>query len=187
MVSVKRRLFNLLAAVSLVLAVLTGWLAMPGGRAAHTVFHRSSGGAYQMLQFYPGEVSIGISNQTAQEPPDPPQDGSPEPAPPTPVAWGYRGGMFGGSWPADSVWQRLGFSYWPGDVMRVLQNAEDVEYRHWLMPTWFVVGVLMLPAATQVALLVRRRRRRSMSICTTCGYDLRATPERCPECGTVKA
>jgi hypothetical protein len=42
----------------------------------------------------------------------------------------------------------------------------------------FVLG--MVPAA-----LMRRRRRAARGICGNCGYDLRATPERCPECGTA--
>jgi hypothetical protein len=33
--------------------------------------------------------------------------------------------------------------------------------------------------------VIARRKQHEPSHCPTCGYDLRATPERCPECGTV--
>ena len=52
-------------------------------------------------------------------------------------------------------------------------------------PYWFVC---LLAAALPTAWGVRRRRasyRAAIGKCATCGYDLRATPERCPECGTV--
>jgi hypothetical protein len=44
-----------------------------------------------------------------------------------------------------------------------------------------VLPSVVFPAAR------RRRRRHRTGCCLACGYDLRATPDRCPECGTTKA
>jgi hypothetical protein len=64
-------------------------------------------------------------------------------------------------------------------------------------PAWMTRRVIRFPlSAPAVALLlwplwrvsrfvVAHRRRQLVGYCSACGYDLRATPDRCPECGTA--
>jgi hypothetical protein len=60
-----------------------------------------------------------------------------------------------------------------------------------LMPRSVAIAVAgFLPLAKVSSLLRRARRRRlawSRQRCVACGYDLRATPDRCPECGRQSA
>ena len=52
------------------------------------------------------------------------------------------------------------------------------------LPYWFIAALTgVLPEIR----LCKRRRPFGPGYCARCGYDLRATPDRCPECGTVPA
>jgi hypothetical protein len=62
--------------------------------------------------------------------------------------------------------------------------------RQWSItaPAWFFAMLFALPPLIRLAGLRRAliaRRRRRMGLCARCGFDLRASPYRCPECGAV--
>jgi hypothetical protein len=63
------------------------------------------------------------------------------------------------------TWQRNTESQWDWDI------------------AWWKVGAAL--AVLTLFMLHRGASPRSNGVCPNCGYDLRATPQRCPECGLL--
>jgi hypothetical protein len=60
------------------------------------------------------------------------------------------------------------------------------EY-HFYYPLWLLTLASLLLATGLTVSHMRRVRNYQPGCCEVCGYDLRASPGRCPECGTVRA
>jgi len=97
-----------------------------------------------------------------------------------------RGWHFGDAFFGDPIvipgnfWQRLGFAHYA-------HHGRTWMGTRWIFPDWplLVIGaVLAVPMARRISQRVARCK---SGFCPKCGYDLRATPERCPECGTIPA
>ena len=56
-------------------------------------------------------------------------------------------------------------------------------FRVLVVPHWFLLVVTAVAPAYWLAVTRRHRRRAVRGQCAGCGYDLRASSERCPECG----
>ena len=56
-------------------------------------------------------------------------------------------------------------------------------FRVLVVPHWFLLAAPAAAQAYWLAVTRRRRRRLVRGQCAGCGYDLRASSERCPECG----
>jgi hypothetical protein len=72
----------------------------------------------------------------------------------------------------------LGFKWLFGDV-------GPMSVRMYGVPAWFIVALTSTPPLIALGRIRRRRRQANRGLCPACGYDLRATPDRCPECGTM--
>ena len=60
-------------------------------------------------------------------------------------------------------------------------------YAYASAPAWIVVPVLAIVPVRDGRRWVLRRRRARAGRCLGCGYDLRQSPRRCPECGRATA
>ncbi|MGH7213189.1 MAG: hypothetical protein ACREIT_00175 [Tepidisphaeraceae bacterium] len=87
-----------------------------------------------------------------------------------------------------AVFLRCGpFAFWRAKP--IAPGSTGHTYYRWgaVVPHWAVAAlVAVMPALWLVGALRRGRQRRRLEKgwCVHCGYDLRATPDRCPECGT---
>jgi hypothetical protein len=83
----------------------------------------------------------------------------------------------------------LGFGYLSFDVERGGThgpNEEKDRERDLLFPLWFLALCLAVPATSWLRGAWKRTRgvrRARLGLCANCGYDLRASQQRCPECG----
>lgn len=87
----------------------------------------------------------------------------------------------------------IDYAWWPGGFVNGVYHP---WYRHgfgfqWdpdclviILPHWFIASAFASLPLFAVASRLRNSRITSASCCPKCQYDVRATPDRCPECGT---
>lgn len=81
-----------------------------------------------------------------------------------------------------SVGYDLWVSYFKGSVF---YSQAWRRNRQIITPYWALVLLTSLLPTLSTVRRLRRGRRFPNGFCAACGYDLRATPRQCPECGAV--
>ena len=177
--TVRRRLFNLAAAVSLVLCLATA--AMWVRSAAHVddlrydSAVRQVAGAYQRWALTLITVSGGVQFQVVQVQ--------------SPRGVGVadqQGSHFSFVTAPYHRYSIIDFA--PAgvteDVMSGLPAGDFNRVTYGVLPYWLLILPLVPLPLLWGQRGLRMRTRRKLGLCRKCGYDLRATAECCPECGS---
>jgi hypothetical protein len=73
-------------------------------------------------------------------------------------------------------------------VLHEGRRALDRHDEYWTVsvPAWFVILLCLIAPALWCRQRLRLAFRQKSGLCQKCGYDLRASKDRCPECGTAR-
>jgi hypothetical protein len=174
----KRRLLNLLTALSLVLCVAAAALWVRSERFQDKLQVRPRDGGSLVVHVFWARGKIACTQTYG------PANGVL--APGRRVQFEADRGRFP---PVDlyANWKARGPAFYGGGFAVLSAAPESGARGGVLVPLWSLTSLLAVPPALWLTLKVRRRLQRregrERGRCRSCGYDLRATPNRCPECG----
>jgi hypothetical protein len=181
---VRRILFSVICAVSLLLFVATvaAWIRSFWFR--DIVSYVSTNGNGRLIQSIRGRLHI-ISDLDGQS------SGnfmhredrlSPD------AIW--HGGMSGYpvkvEWHLGHVWQRYSRFHGFGFLGYPPNGGLTTNHRLIVIPYWSPAVLFAVMPAIWIWRFIKYGQRRKVGHCPKCNYDLRATPQRCPECGWSK-
>jgi hypothetical protein len=192
-----RRVFTVLSALSLLLCALFTAAWIRSGLVEDRLEWRTrTPNMFSENRAFSGAGLVGVRrfSATREGPPAAVEEMTKEWLPAEPLVWTRRdklGGLLPAAGPATAA-ERAGFfnQHQRSEFGTVVAGVRGtMESSFWTVPYWFaVMATAILPASRflpPVLRWLRRRRGIRLGLCPRCGYDLRATPGRCPECGKV--
>jgi len=179
----RRKLRLAVTIAALLLAIGTGacWVRSYFAYDFITAVHDSNSpsiGLRQIVDFRSswGGVSVNYYHSPDLQPPKPPEPRlSWERERPRSYPWQYS------AYPSVGLLHVFGFEFSDGYIG--LGARKTVWHCAATVPYWFLV--LFSLALSVIAARPLWRRLPLAGFCPACGYDLRASPDRCPECGLI--
>jgi hypothetical protein len=178
----KRRLFHLFAGISLVLCAMILALLADNHLGHLRKVHWNLGRSTWFL-FWSTHGEVGIECWYAKGP--------------LVAGPNYKNSLAVAAWekqfPIGSYVEKFGFRFGHEPSIGTTASGtlvEDGSHSYFVVPSWAMVALAVLFLLPGAAVMEVQRRSKSNDarkngLCLSCGYDLRATPDRCPECGTV--